>query len=54
MLESPRMVALPTGGDPKGASPHESPAILTSGKLVASMATEFGLRFRNVDNRILK
>ena len=48
-----RMVALPTVRDPK-VPPHESPAILDFGKLVASMATEFGLRFRNVDNRIFE
>jgi len=54
VLESlQRMVALPTVRDPK-VPPHESPAILDFGKLVASMATEFGLRFRNVDNRIFE
>ncbi|UUC93299.1 dipeptidase [Comamonas sp. C11] len=54
VLESlQRMVALPTVRDPK-VPPHESPAILDFGKLVASMAAEFGLRFRNVDNRIFE
>jgi hypothetical protein len=54
VLESlQRMVALPTVRDPKVPA-HESPAILDFGKLVASMATEFGLRFRNVDNRIFE
>ena len=47
------MVALPTVRDPKVPA-HESPAILDFGKLVASMAAEFGLRFRNVDNRIFE
>ena len=54
VLESlQRMVALPTVRDPKVPA-HESPAILDFGKLVASMAAEFGLRFRNVDNRIFE
>lgn len=48
-----RMVALPTVRDAK-VPPHESPAILDFGRLVESMAREFGLRYRNVDNRIFE
>jgi predicted dipeptidase len=48
-----RMVALPTVRDAKVA-PHESPAIIDFGKLVETMAGDFGLRFRNVDNRIFE
>ncbi|MEQ6434703.1 dipeptidase [Comamonas sp. w2-DMI] len=48
-----RMVALPTVRDAK-VPPHESPAILDFGKLVESMARDFGLRYRNVDNRIFE
>lgn len=48
-----RMVALPTVRDAKVA-PHESPAIIDFGKLVETMARDFGLRFRNVDNRIFE
>ncbi|MEX8192521.1 dipeptidase [Comamonas guangdongensis] len=47
------MVALPTVRDAKVA-PHESPAIVDFGKLVESMSRDFGLRFRNVDNRIFE
>ncbi|MBV8246929.1 MAG: dipeptidase [Comamonas sp.] len=48
-----RMVALPTVRDAK-LPPHESPAIVDFGKLVETMARDFGLRFRNVDNRIFE
>lgn len=48
-----RMVALPTVRDAK-VPPHESPAILDFGRLVESMARDFGLRYRNVDNRIFE
>ncbi|CAB5718317.1 Beta-Ala-Xaa dipeptidase [Delftia tsuruhatensis] len=48
-----RMVALPTVRDPKVA-PHESPAILAFGALVQQMAKDFGLQYRNVDNRIFE
>ncbi|MFT3721623.1 dipeptidase [Pseudorhodoferax sp.] len=47
-----RMVALPTvrGTLP----PHEDPQILAFGQLVAGMAADFGLQYRNVDNRIFE
>ncbi|MGE8317995.1 MAG: dipeptidase [Comamonas sp.] len=48
-----RMVALSTVRDAK-VPPHESPAIIDFGKLVESMARDFGLRYRNVDNRIFE
>lgn len=48
-----RMVALPTVRDPK-VPPHESPAILAFGELVQQMARDFGLQYRNVDNRIFE
>jgi len=48
-----RMVALPTVRDPK-VPPHESPTIIDFGKLVEAMARDFGLRYRNVDNRIFE
>ncbi|WP_436784891.1 hypothetical protein, partial [Streptomyces sp. URMC 126] len=47
------MVALPTVRDPK-VPPHESPAILAFGELVQQMAKDFGLQYRNVDNRIFE
>jgi predicted dipeptidase len=47
------MVALPTVRDPK-VPPHESPAIIAFGKLVEKMAKDFGLQYRNVDNRIFE
>lgn len=34
--------------------PHESPAILAFGELVQQMARDFGLQYRNVDNRIFE
>jgi predicted dipeptidase len=48
-----RMVALPTVRDPQ-VPPHESPAILAFGELVQQMARDFGLQYRNVDNRIFE
>lgn len=48
-----RMVALPTVRDAK-VPPHESPAILAFGELVQQMAKDFGLQYRNVDNRIFE
>ncbi|KWR92020.1 dipeptidase [Cupriavidus sp. IDO] len=48
-----RMVALRTVRDEK-VPPHESPAIIEFGKLVEAMAREFGLAFRNVDNRVFE
>lgn len=48
-----RMVALPTVRDAK-VPPFESPAIIDFGKLVQGLAADFGLRFRNVDNRVFE
>ena len=48
-----KMVALPTVRNPR-VPPHESPAIVETGTLIESMAKEFGLAFRNVDNRIFE
>ena len=48
-----QMVALPTVRDDK-TPPHEHPAILAFGTLVETMAKNFGLRYRNVDNRIFE
>lgn len=48
-----RMVALPTVRDDK-IPPHENKAIIDFGTLVEGMAKEFGLQYRNVDNRIFE
>lgn len=48
-----QMVALPTVRDPK-VPPHESPAIVDFGRMVEKMAQDFGLQYRNVDNRIFE
>lgn len=48
-----QMVALPTVRDSKTA-PHESEAIVQFGRLVEKMARDFGLQYRNVDNRIFE
>ncbi|KQP37539.1 dipeptidase [Pseudorhodoferax sp. Leaf274] len=47
-----RMVALPTvrGSMP----PHEDPQIIAFGQLLGRMATDFGLQYRNVDNRVFE
>ena len=47
-----QMVALPTvrGSVP----PYEDPNIIALGNMVAKMATDFGLQYRNVDNRIFE
>ncbi|MGI4776853.1 MAG: dipeptidase [Janthinobacterium lividum] len=47
------MVAIPTV---RAASvpPHESPAIVEIGRKIETMAREFGLDFRNVDNRVFE
>jgi len=47
-----RMVALPTvrGSVP----PYEDPNIIALGELVGKMAGDFGLQYRNVDNRIFE
>jgi predicted dipeptidase len=47
-----RMVALPTvrGSTP----PHEDPQIIAFGQLMGRMAADFGLQYRNVDNRVFE
>ena len=47
------MVALPTVRNVQ-VPPHESAAIVDFGKLVETMARDFGLSYRNVDNRIFE
>lgn len=47
------MVAIPTVRDDK-VPPHESPQIIAFGRLVEKMAKDFGLQYRNVDNRIFE
>lgn len=47
------MVAIRTVRDDR-VPPHESPAIIEFGKLVEKMAKEYGLAFRNVDNRVFE
>jgi len=47
------MVAIPTVRDDK-VPPHESPQIIEFGRLVEKMAKDFGLQYRNVDNRIFE
>jgi predicted dipeptidase len=47
------MVAIPTVRNVQ-VPPHESPQIIEFGKLVEKMAADFGLAFRNVDNRIFE
>ncbi len=48
-----KMVELPTVRDPK-IPPHENKAIIEFGQLVEQMAKDFGLQYRNVDNRIFE
>ncbi|QIL83413.1 dipeptidase [Diaphorobacter sp. HDW4A] len=48
-----QMVELPTVRDPK-IPPHENKAIIEFGQLVEKMSKDFGLQFRNVDNRIFE
>lgn len=48
-----RMVALRTVRDDK-IPQHENPAIIAFGNLVEGMAKDFGLTFRNVDNRVFE
>jgi predicted dipeptidase len=47
------MVAIPTvrAAD---VPPHESPAIVAIGRRIEAMARDFGLAFRNVDNRVFE
>jgi predicted dipeptidase len=47
------MVALPTARNVQ-IPPHENPTIVDFGKLVEKMAKDFGLAYRNVDNRIFE
>ncbi|SOY63986.1 peptidase; putative AMINOACYL-HISTIDINE DIPEPTIDASE (CARNOSINASE) (XAA-HIS DIPEPTIDASE) PROTEIN; signal [Cupriavidus taiwanensis] len=48
-----RMVALRTVREEKIAQ-HEHPAIVEFGKMIEGMAREFGLAYRNVDNRVFE
>lgn len=48
-----RMVALRTVRDDK-IPQHENPAIIAFGNLMEGMAKDFGLTFRNVDNRVFE
>ncbi|WP_137936394.1 dipeptidase [Chitinivorax sp. B] len=48
-----KMVALRTVRSDK-IPPHEDPAIIEFGKLVETMAKDFGLSFRNADNRVFE
>ena len=48
-----RMVALRTVRDEK-TPPHESAPIIAFGQLVEAMAKDFGLQYRNVDNRVFE
>ncbi|MDM0040145.1 dipeptidase [Variovorax sp. J22G21] len=48
-----RMVAIPTVRDDR-IPPHENKAIIEFGTLVEGMARDFGLQYRNVDNRIFE
>jgi predicted dipeptidase len=47
------MVAIPTVRLDK-VPPHESKAIIEFGQLVEKMAKDFGLRYRNVENRVFE
>ncbi|WP_454766724.1 dipeptidase [Cupriavidus campinensis] len=47
------MVAIRTVRDER-VPPHESPAIIAFGKVVERMAKDFGLTYRNVDNRVFE
>ncbi|GKS86091.1 dipeptidase [Acidovorax sp. SUPP1855] len=48
-----KMVAIPTVRADK-VPPHEDKAIIAFGTLVEGMAKDFGLQYRNVDNRIFE
>lgn len=48
-----KMVEIKTVRDEK-IPPHQSPAIIAFGTLVEGMARDFGLAYRNVDNRIFE
>lgn len=47
------MVAIPTVRDDKIA-PHENPAIIRFGTVLEGIARDFGLQYRNVDNRVFE
>ena len=47
------MVAIPTVRA-ANVLPHESPATLEMGRKIETMAREFGLQYRNVDNRVFE
>ncbi|MGJ7525019.1 dipeptidase [Variovorax sp. GB1P17] len=47
------MVALPTARNVQ-IPPHENPTIIDFGKLIEKTAKDFGLAYRNVDNRIFE
>jgi predicted dipeptidase len=47
------MVAIPTVRSPE-VPPHENKAIIQFGQLVEKMAKDFGLPYRNVDNRVFE
>ena len=48
-----KMVAIPTVRSDK-VPPHEDPNTIAFGQLVEGMARDFGLQYRNVDNRIFE
>src|SRR6185503_10151263 len=48
-----RMVALRTVRDEK-VPQHENPAVIAFGTLVEAMAKDFGLSYRNLDNRVFE
>ncbi|MBD9394982.1 dipeptidase [Acidovorax sp. ACV01] len=48
-----KMVALPTFRSEK-VPPHEDKSIIAFGALVEGMARDFGLQYRNVDNRVFE
>jgi len=48
-----KMVALPTVRDDK-IPQYENPAIVAFGKMVEGIAHNFGLKYRNVDNRVFE
>ena len=48
-----KMVAIPTVRNDK-IPPYENPSIIEFGQLVEKMANDFGLQYRNVDNRVFE
>jgi predicted dipeptidase len=47
------LVEIPTDQKPK-VNQHENPNIIKFGEVIEEIADEFGLRFRNVDNRVFE